>query len=104
MSFLLQCPNCGPRDVAEFACAGEVSVRPKSTPTRRELSSYLYFRRNVAGIQEEWWYHRLGCEVWFTAQRDTRTNEVSSTTLPDARRAGGTPGPHEAALPDAPAV
>jgi len=104
MSFLLQCPNCGPRDVAEFACAGEISIRPTTAPTRRELSSYLYFRRNVAGMQEEWWYHRLGCEGWFTARRDTRTNEVSSTALPQARRADGTPGPQEAALPDAPAV
>lgn len=33
-------------------------------------------RRNVAGVQQEWWYHRLGCKVWFLAERDTRTNEV----------------------------
>ena len=62
MSFLLSCPNCGPRDVNEFAYAGEVTVRPKGSPSRRELSSYLYFRRNVAGIQREWWCHRLGCQ------------------------------------------
>jgi sarcosine oxidase delta subunit len=39
MSFLLSCPNCGPRDVNEFAYAGEVTVRPKDSPSRRELSS-----------------------------------------------------------------
>jgi heterotetrameric sarcosine oxidase delta subunit len=76
MSFRLDCPNCGPRDVNEFAYAGETTVRPGTAPSRRELSSYLYFRRNVAGIQREWWHHRLGCRVWFLADRDTRTNEV----------------------------
>ena len=50
MSFLLPCPNCGPRDVNEFAYAGEVTRRPKSDPSLRELTSYIYFRRNVAGV------------------------------------------------------
>ena len=52
-------------------------MRPKRSPTLRELTSYIYFRRNVAGVQREWWYHRLGCEIWFHAERDTRTNEVA---------------------------
>ena len=30
MSFLLPCPNCGPREVEEFRCSGEVTRRPKS--------------------------------------------------------------------------
>ena len=63
----------------EFAYAGEVTTRPVSTPTMRELTSYLYFRRNVAGVQREWWYHRKGCKTWFVAERDTRTNEVRRT-------------------------
>ena len=54
MSFLLPCPNCGPRDVNEFAYQGEVTMRPKESPSLRELASYLYFRRNVAGVQREW--------------------------------------------------
>lgn len=83
MSFLLPCPNCGPRPVDEFTCAGEVTVRPKRSPTLRELTSYLYFRRNVAGVQREWWCHRLGCEAWFRAERDTRTNEVLQVFAPD---------------------
>ena len=29
----LPCPNCGPRDVNEFSCAGRVTVRPKSSPS-----------------------------------------------------------------------
>jgi len=82
MSFLLPCPNCGPRDVTEFACAGEVTTRPRQAPTLRDLASYLYFRRNAAGVQREWWYHRLGCRAWFLAERDTRSNEVLKVELP----------------------
>ena len=82
MSFLLRCPNCGPRDVNEFGYAGEVTTRPTGRLTPRELNSYLYFRRNVAGVQREWWSHRLGCRVWFLAERDTRTNEVLNVELP----------------------
>ena len=44
--------------------------------TMRDLTSYIYFRRNVAGVQREWWHHRQGCGTWFLAERDTRTNEV----------------------------
>ena len=82
MSFLLPCPNCGPRDVNEFAYAGEVTTRPAATPSVRELTEYVYFRRNVAGVQREWWHHRFGCELWFLAERDTRTNEVLRTEIP----------------------
>jgi len=104
VSFLLDCPNCGPRDVNEFSCAGEVTVRPKTSPTLRELTSYIYFRRNVAGVQREWWYHRQGCEVWFQAERDTRTNEVLGTEIVEPSARAGTPGPESVATPDTPAV
>ncbi len=76
MTFLLDCPHCGARDVYEFKYQGEVTKRPTGRPTQRELSSYIYFRDNVAGVQREWWYHRSGCGLWFQAERDTRTNEV----------------------------
>jgi heterotetrameric sarcosine oxidase delta subunit len=102
VSFLLPCPNCGPRDVNEFAYAGEVSRRPTAKPTPRELGSYVHFRANVAGVQREWWYHRFGCELWFLAERDTRTNEVLRTELPPLP--GATQAPREAAVPDTPAV
>jgi heterotetrameric sarcosine oxidase delta subunit len=101
MSFLLPCPNCGPRDVAEFSCAGEVTVRPRTSPSLRELTSYLYFRRNVAGVQREWWCHRLGCEQWFQAERDTRTNEVHRVWITEPADAGA---PESPPVPDTPAV
>jgi heterotetrameric sarcosine oxidase delta subunit len=100
MSFLVPCPNCGLRDVNEFGYAGEVTSRPRTLPDLRELTSYLYFRRNVAGVQREWWYHRFGCETWFLAERDTRTNEVLTTEL--ASPPAGEPSPP--AIPDTPAT
>jgi sarcosine oxidase subunit delta len=88
MSFLLACPHCGPRDVNEFRYQGEVTRRPRSTPSLRELTDYVYFRDNAAGEQREWWYHRVGCGIWFVAVRDTRTNEVLRTEVPEPVRAG----------------
>lgn len=87
MSFVLTCPVCGPREVTDFRYGGEVVRRPQagSTPGPRELNAYNYFRRNVAGVQREWWYHRSGCRSWFQAERDTRTNAVLCTELPGER-------------------
>jgi heterotetrameric sarcosine oxidase delta subunit len=82
VSFVLTCPICGPREVTDFAFGGELSSRPKQPPGFRELCEYNYFRRNVAGVQREWWYHRSGCRTWFQADRDTRTNEVLRVGLP----------------------
>jgi heterotetrameric sarcosine oxidase delta subunit len=90
MSFLLECPHCGLRPVDEFAYFGEVTRRPASSvngpPPLRELTEYVYFRDNVAGPQREWWQHWMGCGEWFLAERDTRTNEVLSTSLPEPSR------------------
>jgi heterotetrameric sarcosine oxidase delta subunit len=89
--------------VNEFAYQGEVTVRPQGSPSFRELTSYLYFRKNVAGVQREWWYHRFGCQVWFQAERDTRTNEVLVSELVGPAREHA-PGPEAPAVPDTPAV
>ena len=92
MSFLLTCPNCGTREVTDFGFGGELSTRPAARPSFRELNEYNYFRRNVAGVQREWWFHRSGCRSWFLAERDTRTNEVLFTALPqDAPAQQGDP-------------
>ena len=86
MSFLLSCPHCGPRPVDEFGYRGEVLTRPGGEATLRELCEYVYFRDIVAGVQREWWSHRSGCELWFVAERDTRTNEIVRTEVPDTQR------------------
>jgi heterotetrameric sarcosine oxidase delta subunit len=82
VSFVVRCPNCGPRESTDFSFGGEVTPRPREKPTARELGAYNYFRDNVAGVQREWWYHRSGCGAWFVAERDTRTNEMLRTELP----------------------
>ena len=67
--------------------SGARSTRGRlDAPSARELGEYNYFRRNVAGVQREWWVHRSGCGAWFYAERDTRTNEVLLTELPEAGR------------------
>jgi heterotetrameric sarcosine oxidase delta subunit len=83
VSFLLPCPHCGPRPVDEYAYFGEVTTRPEGESTLRELTEYVYFRDNIAGVQREWWQHRLGCGEWFLAERDTRTNTVEKVMLPE---------------------
>jgi sarcosine oxidase subunit delta len=100
VSYVLICPNCGPREVTDFGFGGEVNPRPRANPTRRELNTYNYFRRNVAGVQREWWNHRSGCGEWFLAERDTRTNEVLLTELPGAADAGPGGGPAAGAAGD----
>ena len=79
MSFLLACPNCGPRGVYEFRYGGEYNPRPNPKVSSDEWSTYLYLKRNVAGIQQEWWFHRGGCRRWFRAERDTVSNQVRRT-------------------------
>ena len=96
MSYVLTCPNCGPREVTDFSFGGELNPRPRETPSPRELGAYNYFRENIAGVQREWWFHRSSCRAWFLAERDTRTNVVEWTALPseapDAAPAGGDKG------------
>jgi sarcosine oxidase delta subunit len=67
MSFLLRCPNCGPRDVSEFRYGGEI------------LPSAPGSGGNLPGPQRERWHHRFGCRRWLVAERDVRNNEVLRT-------------------------
>ena len=84
MSFLLTCPNCGPRSVYEFRFGGEIRAAEVTGLAEdvpggegaEEWGRYLYARRNEAGVQQEWWYHRAGCRKWFQAVRNTVSNTV----------------------------
>ncbi len=84
MSFLIPCPHCGERDVAEFRFGGERKARPDNPDalTPEQWAHYVYDRQNLAGVQTEWWYHRGGCRQWFLATRNTVTNAVEKTWLP----------------------
>ena len=76
---LLLCPNCGERNVSEFRFGGEITTRP--TPdlvNQKSWADYLYMRKNVLGLQREWWYHDA-CGSWFVAERHTKTHDVVST-------------------------
>jgi sarcosine oxidase subunit delta len=80
--FLLECPNCGPRNAQEFRCGGEARKRPDlKAVTPGEWSDYVYMRDNALGLIREWWYHRAGCGLWFIAERHTKTHEVGKTYL-----------------------
>ncbi len=83
MSFLLPCPNCGPRSVYEFDFGGEYHARPSINSSAQEWTRYLYLKTNSTGEQKEWWYHRLGCRLWFLAVRNTSTNQVRVTYWPE---------------------
>ncbi|MFQ5998945.1 MAG: sarcosine oxidase subunit delta [Candidatus Bathyarchaeia archaeon] len=83
MAFLVRCPNCGERNVYEFRYGGEVRQRPLPTANAKEVSHYFYARKNEAGVEKEWWYHRHGCKNWFMALRDKRTNTVLKTFWPE---------------------
>jgi heterotetrameric sarcosine oxidase delta subunit len=86
MTFLITCPNCGPREALEFSYGGETTRRAGPEADERELAASLYFRRNVDGWQVEWWLHRDGCRQWFLAERLTSTNEIRETFWPYERR------------------
>jgi sarcosine oxidase, subunit delta len=79
--FEIECPNCGARAVTEFRYGGELNARPFGSD-EREWSGYLYARRNVLGVQTEWWFHRMGCRRWLLARRHTLTNEVVESFWP----------------------
>jgi sarcosine oxidase subunit delta len=76
---LLECPNCGARNVSEFGYGGELNKRPGPDPSAAAWAAYLYMRDNPLGNLREWWYHRAGCEQWFIAERHTKTHEVTKT-------------------------
>lgn len=78
---MLECPNCGARNVQEFRYGGEYHPRPAHPQTTDDAawSAYLYMRRNRLGPQKEWWYHRAGCGLWFLAERHTKSNQVART-------------------------
>jgi heterotetrameric sarcosine oxidase delta subunit len=82
LAFLLRCPNCGERSAYDFRFGGEALTRPSLDASSQDWVHYFYFRKNEAGVQREWWYHRLGCRKWFLAERDTRNNTVLRTYWP----------------------
>jgi sarcosine oxidase, subunit delta len=76
---VIVCPHCGPRDDAEFTYQGEVVARPAADAGPAAWRRYLYLRHNVAGWQQERWFHGSGCRRFLDVERHTVTNEIRST-------------------------
>ncbi|MDE0837654.1 MAG: sarcosine oxidase subunit delta [Kiritimatiellae bacterium] len=85
MSFMLRCPNCGDRHVAEFSFRGEYLQRPQQEDEFASWADYVYMKENVQGKHFEWWYHGSGCQRWFLAERDTTDNTTQTTFWFDDR-------------------
>ena len=88
MSFLLHCPTCGERSVYEFQFGGEVRARPAIEAPREAWVGYVYWRDNSPGVQKEWWYHKLGCKLWFIAERNTTSNQVLRSYFAESKSRG----------------
>ena len=79
MALLIICPNCGSRAYTEYWFGGELPAAPPAPGAPADASAEfgrVWYRRNVAGLQAERWFHFAGCRQWLTVQRDTRTNTV----------------------------
>ncbi len=76
---IMPCPLNGPRNIAEFACAGEVSFMPDpNAADDRAWAEYVWFSNNTAGVVREWWCH-VPTSYWFIAERNTVTDEILRT-------------------------
>jgi sarcosine oxidase subunit delta len=76
---LLTCPLNGPRNISEFACAGELVESPDPRTLSDEAwADQLFLANNTAGVVREWWYH-TPTAYWFIAERDTLTDEILKT-------------------------
>jgi heterotetrameric sarcosine oxidase delta subunit len=75
---VITCPHCGPRNSNEYSFGGELTSRPGMDAELAEWRRYLYMKNNVAGWQEEQWFHVSGCRRFLLVERNTTTNEIRS--------------------------
>ena len=76
MPFLINCPNCGRGNPYEFKFGGECKQIPGEKADQKTWCDYLFFNENMAGFQDEWWFHNLGCGEWVKIRRNTATHEM----------------------------
>jgi sarcosine oxidase, subunit delta len=78
----IPCPYCGVRDEPEFVFSGPSHLtRPEPQVDDATWTSYLFTRKNPAGVHLERWSHAYGCGRWFNLARDTRTHEILKAYL-----------------------
>ena len=76
MSFMITCPICGRRNIQEFRFGGENrGSKPFDNKANTDQwYSYTHLRTNMAGPQQEWWFHKDGCGTWFAIWRNLATD------------------------------
>ncbi len=78
-------PNLGPRDAAEFTVLGDASLlkRPnwRADNADEDFYEYVYLRDNPAGLHHELWFHEQGDRSWLVVTRDTVTHAVLEVAL-----------------------
>ena len=74
MSFVMNCPNRGKRNVGEFSFYGELKERPRPDAPFEAWVNCVYFYENRKEPQVECRYQRAGCQRWFLVTRDTAKN------------------------------
>ncbi len=76
---LMHCPLNGPRNIAEFACAGEVAkLLDPADCGDGEWAEHVIFADNSAGVVREWWFH-IPTSYWFIAERDATRDVILRT-------------------------
>lgn len=79
---ILDCPLNGPRNITEFQYLGP--LRQEEAEDAESLVARVFFPPNPAGVLVEWWRHTTSNTV-FLAERNTLTDEVVRTWLPDRK-------------------
>ena len=77
--FVIKCPNCGERDLSEFAYGGEAHIaRPewRDGMSDAEWAEFVFMRTNPKGVFAERWNHAAGCRRWFNMLRNTATDDI----------------------------
>ncbi len=86
----INAPLHGTRNISEFVCKGPIEKMPRMQvgassaarlASQKAWAQYLFLSENKAGIVDEWWLHTPS-GLWFVARRDTRTEEILQTWLP----------------------
>jgi sarcosine oxidase subunit delta len=78
-------PDLGPCDAAEFTYLGDASLINRPDPSGENAGAafheYLYLRDSPAGEHRELWYHEYGSRAWLVVTRNTLTHEITNVEM-----------------------
>jgi len=66
----------------EFAYGGEVRPLPADDAGTDAWAAWTFLRDDPDGVVREWWCH-APTTFWFIAERDTRTDTILATYVPE---------------------